>query len=52
MKKEKRVPLPVRIKESLKRDIDAVAEKENVNPTDVAEAWLLVGQKEYRKHDK
>ena len=52
MKREKRVQLPIRVKESLKRDIEHVAEKEKVNPTDVAEAWLLVGQKEYRKNGK
>ncbi len=52
MKKEKRVPLPIRVKESLKRDIDTVAKKEKVSPTEVSEAWLLVGLKEYRKNDK
>lgn len=52
MKREKRVQLPIRVKESLKRDIEEVAKKENVNPTEVSEAWLLAGQKEYRKNDK
>ena len=52
MKREKRVQLPLKVKESLKKDIQQVAKKENCTTTEVSEAWLLVGQKEYRKNDK
>lgn len=49
LKREKRIPLPLRVKSSLKSDIEAVATKEKVTATEVAEAWLLVGQKAYRE---
>ena len=52
MKREKRVHLPIKVRESLKKDIQQVAKKENCTTTDVSEAWLLVGRKEYRKNDK
>jgi len=52
MKREKRVQLPIRVKESLKDDIETVAKKEKVSSTEVSEAWLIVGQREYRKNDK
>lgn len=51
MKREKRVPLPIKVKQSLKDDITAVAEKEAVTVTEVSEAWLIVGQKNYKANE-
>lgn len=51
-RKEKKKPISARIRESLKDHIEQVAEKEGVYPSEVVEAWLLIGQKEYRKNDK
>ena len=48
IKREKRVPLRIRVIESLKSDIESVAKKEKATTTEVSEAWLLVGQKHYR----
>lgn len=52
LSREKRVALPLKVKESLKADIKAVAEKEKCTTTEVSEAWLLVGKKEYEKNGK
>ena len=48
-RKEKKKPISARIRESLKDHIEQVAEKEGIYPSEVVEAWLLIGKKEYSK---
>jgi len=48
-RKEKKKPISARVIESLREDIEQVSHDEQVTVSDVVEAWLLIGQKEYSK---